>query len=419
MNILALADIVPYPPNTGIKIRTFNVLRELHRCGDRVDLICFNHPVFIHEEFVRREARAALLEFCRQVHILDIPGEKGRAGYAWKLLRNLMAKDPYRVTRYWSKECRNVMDATMAAGDIDLLHLDKTEFYCYAERHSQVPAIPTNHNVESLLFRGRADYETSHLRRHFARLQGRKTRAYEERVLGEVSGFVTCTDHDLSVFRDQYGIATPGVVIDNGVDVEFYEPRRVPRGNYVLIIGAQNREATANFDATVYFMENIWPRLRKSLPEVRLVIVGRNPDPQVLAYSQADKRIDVRGFIDDEREVFAGANALLVPLRIGGGSRLKILTALAMGTPVVSTTIGAEGIACTDGIDILLADDPRVFADRVVELCTDNTTATRIAAAGRTLAEQRYDWRVIGRRLHDYYATVVENSRRGAAAQSK
>ena len=407
MKILFLVDVVPYPPNTGHKIRTFNIIRQLYNDGqNEIFLLCFNQQKLIANRADIERYASALHKYCRDVFVFDIPSDRNRYTYYKCLFKNLFQTRPYRAERYMSDECRQAIIKVMHENSIDLVHLDKTELYGYASLFGDTPVVCTNHNVESLLMLRRSRREVGLSRKIFAWLQYLKTRRYEKSVLGRVAGYLTCTDIDGDYFRQQLGIRTSHATIDNGVDVDHYQADGRD-GDYLLIIGAQNRESTANFDATRYFMKQIWPLIDTKHPGVSLLIAGRNPDESVLDCQRVAGNIKVLGFVEDERPTLANAKALLVPLRVGGGSRLKILTAMAMGRVVISTSIGAEGIACTDGKNILIADEPETFARQVDRVLNDKLLRQRIGSAARELAEQRYDWNRIGERLRKYYAGIV------------
>ena len=283
MRILFIADIVPYPPNTGIKIRTYNLARELAKNGHQVHLVCFNHSNLLKTPEALDQAIESLLEFCHAVDAFPIPNEKTAIGKNWKRFRNLFESLPYRVSRYFSKDAAQAISNIVTQWKPDLIHLDKTELHIYASKYPNIPAIPTNHNVESQLFARRAAYEPSWLRRRFAKIQVRKTLSYEKEVLTTVPLFVTCTEIDLDTFRQVHNVVTPAIIVDNGVDISHYIAQIGQRENFLLLIGAQSRDATANFDATVYFMHDIWPLIRRACPQLRIKIVGRDPDPEILS----------------------------------------------------------------------------------------------------------------------------------------
>jgi glycosyltransferase involved in cell wall biosynthesis len=408
MKILVLADVVPFPPNTGIKIRTFNIVRELARTGDEVYLVCFNHRIFLPTESDKEVCRQELAKYCREVHILEIPSERSHFASYWVLVKSIFQRKPYRDHRYDSSECAELIQSSHQRVGLDLVHLDKTEFFEYSRLLPDVPAVPTNHNVESRLFQRRASRDVNLPRRAFAWLQYLKTRAYEKHVLNRVPAYIVCTDIDHEYFRDQLGVGSRAFVVPNGVDVNHY---RVvgPKKPYFLVIGAQSREATANFDATVFLRREIWPKVREL--GIALKIVGRNPDPEIVAWGKEDPLVEVVGFVDDEREYLGHALALLVPLRIGGGSRLKILTAMSMGTPVVATPIGAEGIVCEHGLDILLAATAEQFCREIKRLVADTALQASLQAQSRRRIESLYDWQMIGKTIRELYRSLAMESR--------
>jgi glycosyltransferase involved in cell wall biosynthesis len=411
MNILFLVDIVPYPPNTGHKIRTFNIIKQLHNNGENnVFLLSFNQKTLIKTPEEKKSAVGELSKYCQEVHVLDIPSDENKFSYYKCLIKNIFQVVPYRVERYRSNKCEELIKRYVKDFKIDIAHFDKVELYGYASLLGQIPIVCTNHNVESELMKRRSRREVSLARKFFAYLQFVKTRKYEKFVLGRVPGFITCTDLDRSFIAESLGVHTSGKTIDNGVDVSHYQANE-PEENYILIIGAQNKESTANFDATNYFMNNIWPSVKKRNPSVHLKIVGRDPDDSVFAYQRADNNVEVIGFVSDERPLIGKSLALIVPLRVGGGSRLKILTAMAMGKTIVSTSIGAEGIACVDGENIVIADDAESFSDKLTNVLEDADLRERLGASARQLAEEKYDWYKIGENLRNYYSDIVSNGR--------
>lgn len=404
-NILFVADIVPYPPNTGIKIRTYNIIKQLHKKFN-VILIAFNHRIFFPEKKDLEIAIKSLNNFCNEIYILDIPSDRNKIQYYLCLFKNLFSLNPYRVQRYWSNECEKVIKNILNSKHIDLVHFDKTEFFEYSKYFNKIPIVITNHNVESKLMKYRSKYEVSFLRKFFAFLQYLKTEKYERKSLNEVDAFITCTKNDLQYFTKHIKVENLHAIIENGVDVENYKPGLNSEEDYFLIIGAQSKEATANYDATHYFMKKIWPELIKKIPNIKLKIVGRNPDKSIIDYGFNDHRIEVIGFVEDERDVLEKSLALLVPLRLGGGSRLKIITAMAMKKTVISTTIGAEGIQCNNNHNVIIADEPKLFAEKIVNIYYDRELRNKIGMNALNLVHNVYDWNIIGNKIINFYDKI-------------
>ncbi|KJS28676.1 MAG: hypothetical protein VR64_23430 [Desulfatitalea sp. BRH_c12] len=411
-NIFFLADIVPYPPNTGIKIRTYNIVKQLAQKYN-VYLFCFNHKIMINSPEILQEYTTHLLSFCKDVKVFDIPSDKYKTTYYTLLARNLASKLPYRTQRYYSAECVNAIKILLAKEKIHLAHFDKTEFFIYQRILGVIPIILTNHNIESDLMRQRSKFEISHHRRFFAYLQYLKTRKYEINSLKNAYGFITCTQSDNNFFNNLIQTDKPSAVIPNGVDAQKYKPQNLNEKNYILIIGAQNKDSTANYDATMYFLQKIWPKIVQAHPEVELKIVGRHPDASLLSIGQSQPAIHVVGFVDDERSYIEESKMLVVPLRIGGGSRLKILTAMAMQKLVISTSKGAEGIECQDDHDILLADDAEEFAGKAIKALSDYNLRSRIGKQARQMILAKYDWDKIGQKINTFYEKIINDERHG------
>lgn len=412
MNILFIADIVPYPPNTGIKIRTYNIIKQLSQNKkNNIYLLAFSHKILINNRQEMDRCINALQDLCKEVHVFDIPSDRNKLSYLCCLVKNIFQFTPYRVKRYFSKDCVKLINEIIKKDNIDLVHLDKTELYAYKPFFGNIPVTCTNHNVESELMKRRARYEINLMRKIFAYLQYIKTRHYERNTLKEAHGYITCSDIDRDFFQIRLDIRSPQATINNGVDVSYYSKSGLSEENYVLIIGAQNKESTANYDATLYFMREIWPLITEKDSELKLKIVGRNPDKTITELEKRFCNVTVHGFIQDERKVIEKAKSLLVPLRVGGGTRLKILTAMAMSKAIVSTTIGAEGIAYEDGKNILIADKPDLFAQHVLRLISDNDLRKNIGVNARALVESRYNWDKIGAKLLDFYEDIVINGK--------
>jgi glycosyltransferase involved in cell wall biosynthesis len=410
MNILFLVDIVPYPPNTGHKIRTFNIIKQLSE-KHNIYLLAFNQKIMINNPEQMQSYEKELEKYCKEVHTFPIPSDRNKFSYFYCLGQNLLQLKPYRVNRYQSKEYSEKILEILNLIKIDLVHLDKTEFFEYKKLFKDIPAVSTNHNIESELMRQRSKKEVSLSRRLFAFIQYIKTKRYEKKALSKLDGYITCTEIDHQFLKNQLNIHSPYRVIDNGVDISYYKSKGLDEENYVLIIGAQSKEATANYDATMYFIKNIWPRVTRKNKLLKLKIVGRHPDNTILDLEKDHHNVEVIGFVQDERELLEKAIALLVPLRIGGGSRLKIITAMALGKAIISTTKGAEGIHYTNNSDIIISDDPDLFAKNILKVVENTEFRSFIGKNALKLVQDFYDWNKIGKELLNFYDELVYGAR--------
>ena len=245
-------------------------------------------------------------------------------------------------------------------------------------------------------------------RRVYAGANWRKLRREELRTYSEADGVYLCSAADeRRLLNELPGVRT--AVVPNAADVEYFQPRATdppPDGRTVVYFGLLS--TVPNIDAMVHFVRDIWPRIAKARPDARFKIIGGRPPPSLQAL--AGPRVELTGFVSDLRPHVAAAAAIVVPLRLGGGTRLKIVEAMAMGKAIVSTTLGAEGIEAVAGRDILLEDEPGAFAEAVNRLLVEPDLAARIGRSARQLAMERYGWSEAARTLEGFYRQVMEKA---------
>jgi glycosyltransferase involved in cell wall biosynthesis len=258
-----------------------------------------------------------------------------------------------------------------------------------------VPIVGDTHNAEFDVFRRMAAMSDSLLHRQYATRQWRAMRREEQRCGDAVDMVLATSNRDRDVFETELGLNNV-VVIPNGIDLaEFVAPSPPPDPATIVFSGLMSYYP--NEQAMRWFLDAIFPVVRRKLPHARLVIAGAAPPRWLI--DRADDRIEVTGRVPDIRPYLARAMVVIAPLLIGGGTRVKILEAAAMGKPVVSTTVGAEGLDLRDGDSILLADDPPSFADHVISLLEDPARAARIGGNGRRHVAEHFDWDRIGERV--------------------
>jgi glycosyltransferase involved in cell wall biosynthesis len=198
-------------------------------------------------------------------------------------------------------------------------------------------------------------------------------------------------------------------VVPNGVDVEYFTPEVEHETPTLIYTGGLNM--FANLDAVLFFLREIWPAISAAVPSVRFIVIGQDPPHELREISKRDSRIEVMGYVDDVRPYVARAAVYVVPLRVGGGTRLKVLDAMAMGKAIVSTSVGCEGIHVSRGEHLLIADDPKHFARVTVDLLGDRGRRALLGRSARRLVETHYAWPLIGGRLHDTYRAAIERRR--------
>jgi glycosyltransferase involved in cell wall biosynthesis len=266
-----------------------------------------------------------------------------------------------------------------------------------------VPVIADTHNVEFDVLRRTAALADSWIRRRYATWQMAAMRDEEERCGRAVDLILATSERDRRVFEEELGLRRVAV-IPNGIDLGEFEPDGTPPSPGTIVFSGL-MSYYPNQQAVRWFLDEIFPLIVRRAPAAHFVVAGAAPPAWLRA--RASDRVDVTGRVPDIRPYLRAASVVVVPLRIGGGTRVKILEAQAMRRPVVSTTIGAEGLGLTHGESILFADDAKEFADRVVGLLSDASQAARIAANGWAHAASKFSWNDIGERLSELLQSSI------------
>jgi glycosyltransferase involved in cell wall biosynthesis len=364
------------------------------------------------DELDADESRRAMQAYCREV--VMVPNHYGE-GVNKRLLqvRSLASIRSFERLLFTLPEVQQSFDRILRAKRFDLVNLEFSFFGHYRLRQAppgeKLPALVVDsHNIDYDLARQYARDGSSLVRRLYAEANWRKLRREELAIYRDADGVYLCSTADERRLLDE----VPGVrtaVIPNGANLEHYQPRSddpPPDGRTVVFFG--HLSYVPNVDAVNYFVRHIWPRVAEAHPKARCKIIGGRPLPSLLAL--AGPRVEVTGFVSDLRPHLAAAAAVVVPLRLGGGTRLKIVEAMAMGKAIVSTSLGAEGIEAVPGRDILVEDQPAAFADAVNRLLAEPALAERIGQSARRLVVARYDWSEAAWALEDFYSRILEKA---------
>lgn len=379
MQLLYLSLDCPYPANNGLRLRTWSTLQALRAEGCRITLICL-------QSAQQPDNRTPLREVCESFWILEHQVASLTQGQDW-LGRAcaLSSRLPYAARRFRSSGARELIQSLWAACPRDGVICD-TVFAAVNVPAQLGPLILNHHNVEHRIFDSYAAVERHPLKRAAARWEGGKVRAWEARVGARAALNLVCsaTDRDLLLQQQPSArvIVAPNIT---AIDSTARDPRE--DADTVLFCGALDWHP--NRDAVAFFLERIWPRILSERPSARAVIAGRNPPPALLARYRHAPRLQFTGTVPDMRPYWAQAAVVVVPLRIGSGTRLKILEAAAMGKAIVSTRIGAEGLEFTPR-EIVLADDPAEFAAAVVDLLRVPERRRDLGRAARARVQTSY-----------------------------
>lgn len=395
--ILFLSQLLPYPLTAGPKVRAYYVLRYL-AARHRITLLTFTRPDD------PPDAVAHLREFCAVVH--TVPMQRSRLRDGLSLTASLFYGDSFVIRRDYVPEMARKVDELLASGEFDAVHADQLWMAQYALRAKRAARRPRlvldEHNACYLIVQRLARGERNPVKRALLDREWKALARYEARACTEFDRVVTVTDEDRKAIEDQVGRLTlfdsvahfpPFTTIPICVDpaaAAVVHP--TPGARDVLQMGTMF--FLPNVEGVLWFAREVWPRVAAEAPQATFTIVGKNPPPVVQRLADADG-IRVTGYVADPQPHLGEAAVFIVPLHSAGGMRVKILDAWSRGVPIVSTPVGAEGIACSDGEDILIADAAESFAQAVVKLLREPGLAQRLRANGRRAVEERYDWRKV------------------------
>jgi polysaccharide biosynthesis protein PslH len=386
-----------HPLHGGDRIRTFNMLRELRK-RHHITYVTLRTPA----DAAAAAARAT--EYCHELIAVPhaVKNQRTVRFFAEVLGNTLFGKYPFLGQKYVSPEATRRI-AELAPGH-DLLICDYLAPMVNLLELPARPPVPTllfQHNVESMIFERHAATAANPLKRALYRRQWRMMLRFERQSADFVDAQVAVSDEDVQTFRDKLGMRNVLGAVPTGVDCDLFQPAAPAAQPVLAFLGSMDWDA--NQDAVTWFAKEILPRIRASVPGAELLAIGRNP-PATL---RGLPGVRLTGTVPDVRPHMAGAAAMVLPLRIGGGTRIKIYEAMAMGVPVVSTRIGAEGLDVSHGKNILLADDAAQFAGECLALLEDRARAATLAAEARRHVAENYSWSRVSELFSGYCERVV------------
>ena len=388
MNILFLSTRSPYPLISGHSLRTYHILKGAAQNHN----VTFATFVQLPEHELKEENLAHLRSFCKAVYPFEIPADMSRTKLATMLFLNLFSSLPFVTQKYDAPLMREKIREIIQKEHIDLVHVDLLPLTAYINEFEKIPKILVNHNVESVRLYRWFKTESNLIKKTYLGLQWLKLQRFERMSMEKFDCCVVVSEIDKNLL-EQMGVNSKLFVVPNGTDIEFFKPRdKKVIENSVLWIG--HMDVHTNRDAVLYFWNEIYPILKGKYPKVRMTFVGTAPPKEIVDIAKRDGQVRVTGFVDDVRPYIEEAGVIVVPIRIGSGTRLKILDAMAMKKAVVSTSVGCEGLKVTDGENILIGDTPRDFANKVIKVISDEKVRHKLEENARNLAKQ-YDWKYL------------------------
>ena len=395
---------LPYPPTSGKRIRTLNLTLRLAR-RHHLTYVC-------HRNADAQEARQAEAFFAQQgIRTLVVPHavpKKSGASFYLRLARNLLSPLPYSVATHQSRALREALQTFAQNNPVDVWHCEWTPYADALQGITGGARVVMAHNVESLIWQRYYETETNPLRRWYIGRQWQKFQRFEKRVLQEVEQTVAVSHPDALHFQREFGVECVSVV-ENGVDTQYFLPqarRRDPQR--LLFLGSLDWRP--NLDGVQLLLQRVFPAVQAAQPGCRLLLVGRNPPDSLRRQVAGMPAVELHANVPDVRPFLADCCMLVVPLRIGGGSRLKILEALASGTPVVSTRIGAEGLDLEAEREITVVEDIDQMASALVDAMCHPERLQAQAECGREKVLERYDWESLAQKLERIWLACASTS---------
>ena len=397
MKILWVKSDYLHPTTRGGQIRTLEMLRCLHRRHE-IHYVCL-------DDGKNEEGPALCREYCTQAYAIrhHVPPRRSLQ-FAAQLAAGLVSPIPVSVARYQSTAMRKQVARLLASNQFDSLVCD------FLFPASNIPNLSTavlfQHNVEATIWQRHAAQAPNVFARAYFSLQARRMRTYERKVCQAAGHVVAVSDLDRDTMRQSYRVERISSIA-TGVDACYFAPPAAaePKADLVFL---GSMDWLPNIDGARFFATEVLPRIRARLSHCKVALVGRRPDPAIERLAKADPNLIVTGTVPDVRPWLWGSKVSIVPLRIGGGTRLKIFEAMAAHVPVISTRVGAEGLPVEPGKHLLIADNPDDFAEACIQLLQDPQRQKNLADAAWALVTDGFSWDAIARE----FETILQSGPR-------
>lgn len=390
MNILVVSARLCYPLNTGAKIRAYHLLKTI-ASKHKVTMVTYYGHVEEQNYFSHFEDMG--------INIISVFNPKIDQGITLRCFINAMRyKVPLTVAKYQSNEMKFVIQSLWDVDNFDIVYCEHLHMAPMARRIG-VPFCLDAHNVESQIAERYADLETNSFRKSVLKWNFIRFREFEMKTVS-IADLVLCvSDEDIITFSS-FVSGEQCRLLENGVDVDYFAPTDTLEQLHIVFVGSMDWKP--NIDGVEYFLKSIFPLIQRSQPNVTFAIVGKDPSPELLKIASSNPFVEVTGTVTDVRPFVHKASICIVPLQVGGGTRLKVLEGFSMGKAVVSTSLGCEGIDCLHNHNILIEDTPEGFASSVLDLLSNLERRRSLGDRARELAVSQYSWDSLGNKLLSY-----------------
>lgn len=392
MKLLFLANRVPYPPYRGDKLKIFNLAKRLQ---DRHEL----HLLTFAQDKQDLQYKEELEKIFKKVHFIYLPKWLS----AIKCLAGLWSKMPLQVLYFKSPAMRKQLDEVLAADKFDAVHVQHIRMSPYLAENTTIPRILDLPDAFSLYWERRKNIPRNIFRKIFESIEQARLLKYEG-LIKEFDLSLVCSAEDLAYLKELHK-ATNIRLLPNGVDLTTFYPRGHDYTHNNIILFTGNMDYAPNVDAVTYFVKEIFPTIQQQYPEAKFVIAGQRPVPKVLAL--ANDSVTVTGFIKDLSVMYNTASVVVAPLRFGAGTQNKVLEAMAMGIPVVTSNVGFKGLGITSGEGAIMKTDATTFAGAVMELLQSEGMRRQVGEKGIEVIKKQFDWDAISLQLENYFKEIA------------
>jgi len=417
MRILWLSHLVPYPPKAGVLQRCFFLLKELAR-NHEIDLMAFVQEELLCTFYKNLDeaipdTKNKLGEFINEIEYFDIASEKTALGKPGLALKSLFSSRGYTMEWLRSSEFKKNLERKLNDKQYDLVHFDTISLAVYRDLVKNIPVVLDHHNIESHMMLRRATKENNVLKKIYFRQEGLKLAAQEKKYCKQFDLNITCSDMDTIRLQENVG-KLECQSIPNGVDTDYFKPLGGQRReNSLIFIGTMNWYP--NVEAVSFLIDKLWPKLKNLHPDASLDIIGSSPPPAISQHN-GKNGIIIHGFVDDIRPLFDSSHLYICPITDGGGTKLKILDALAMGKAIVAHPVACEGINVINGESVMFCETESEFVAAIDRLLRDDDLVKKLGRNARELAVREYTFARIGERLSKSLKDIVEAKSRQLAA---
>ncbi|GGC72900.1 glycosyl transferase [Marinobacter halophilus] len=393
--------------------RTYNMIREVSKYHE-ITLVAFNQASFLSASLPDQEdplefAKRELLKSIESIHVLTIPEDAIPGGRYSTALKALVSGRAYNMEWLRSAEARKVILNLISEKSFDAVHLDTVSLCVYSDLFEGLPVVLNHHNFESAMLKSRSKTERNLIKGFYYRFEAARLLKSEIQHCRASHLNITCSDEDADAMAAVIG-GGKFTSVPNGVDVSYFYPNPsiAVKEKSIVIVGGLSWYP--NREAVEYFIREIWPLIKMRIPDMSVDIIGRGPTQEMLKVAENDESFRVHGFVDDVRDYLWRAQFYLCPIRTGGGTKLKILDALASGCCIIADPFACKGIKVKGGVDVVYAEKPERYVEAMLEILDHPEREARLRESGPELIQTRYSYTSIGKNYAEALEELVMQS---------